>query len=379
MTRLLIAVGLLLLVRILLAHSPAETSPPQADTPAEVMFPPAAAPTLPSPKPQPSRSPVVTEQSALDPCEAVRPAIVTIYAGREIGSGSIVGPQGLVLTSLHVVRDVADDRLRIETSTQQRFAAVKVAIDATNDLALLQLGGQAALPTVPLAQTSAVQVGESVCAIGAPYGRSGTISRGNVRKILEDGDVQSLLRLHPGDSGGPLINAQGELIGVNRAIWQSRSGANTGISFATNLSAAQTLIEQNRAAAAASRSSIAALPPHDPLPAVPPDLPPDSADFPPAVPDFAPPDLSARRQLPLNRGARLGIMLDSRSLVVKTVQPGSPAAQAGLNPGDRLLAMNGTMLSSVEDLIAFLEQQPDSVVVTIDRQQQRSNVRINFD
>jgi serine protease Do len=199
-----------------------------------------------------------------------------------------------------------------------------------------------------------------------------------VRKILEDGDVQSLLRLHPGDSGGPLINPQGELIGVNRAIWQSRYGENTGISFATNLFAAQTLIEQNRAAAESMRPTIAALPPNDPFPTGPLESLSNGADFPPTAPDFAPPDLDQRRESAPSSDVRLGVLLDSRSLVIKTVQPGSPAAQAGLNPGDRLLAINGTMLSSMEDLVAFLEQRPASMVVTIDRQQQQSDVRINF-
>lgn len=331
-------------------------------------------PEQPHPSPAPIRpTPLLTQAEV---CRAMKPAVVTLYAGREIGSGSIVTPEGVVLTSYHVIKRAQEGQIRVKTSMGERYRGQVIAIDHGNDLALLQFNPANPLPTVRLARPEAVQAGEPVCAIGSPYGRAGTLTQGTLTSVLSNGDLQSLLRLHPGDSGGPLLNAQGELIGVNRAIWQSSRGENTGISFATSLSAAQTFIQQNIASpgrALPDRSIGVAQPPPDTETT--PSIPRPEAGLVPVAP--LPPDLDAEPPSS-SSGRRLGLVVDAETLVVEIVKPGSPAERAGLSVGDRLLAVNGTALKTVDELLEVLNQNPGSAVLTIDRQQQQQEIRVSF-
>lgn len=280
-------------------------------------------------------------------CESMRQAVVTLYAGREIGTGSVVRSDGLVLTSHHVVNRLDDGWVRAKTAMGERLVGQIVAVDREHDLALIQLNAQTALPTLPLAPLDQVQPGTTVCAIGSPFGRSGILTRGTLTHVLSNGNLQSLLRLHPGDSGGPLLNAQGELIGVNRSIWESSRGENTGISFATSLAIAKPLIEQH------------------PTIAVRNDPPPTSG------PAWDLPDS------PL-KGTRLGVMLDRQTLTIEVVEPGSPADRAGLSTGDRLIAIDGNQLGSLAELQQFLDRQPDAARLTVDRNQRREEVQVMF-
>jgi serine protease Do len=295
-------------------------------------------------------------------CEAVRPAVVTIYAGREIGSGSILTPQGLVLTSLHVVSTVPDHRVRVKLSNQALYPAAVAAIDRVHDLALLQLETTDRLPTLRLGTAAQLVDGQMVCAIGSPFGKSGTLSQGRLEAILPTGAVKSELRLHPGDSGGPLLNQQGELIGVNRAILKSRGGQNAGISFATPLVAIQSLLDRYVRLPASPLQPSSTVASALPVPS-----PPNSSS-----PTFPPPN-----QTPAP-GARLGVVLDQFSLTVEQVREGSPAARAGLRIGDRLLAIDGKTLDSIEMLQAVLRRQPQTAVLTLNRQQQQTEVQVNF-
>lgn len=194
------------------------------------------------------------------PCEALKPAVVTVQAGREIGSGSIVSADGMVITNHHVVRRLRNQTLLVKTYDGNQYSGQVIATDRPNDLALIQLQATPALPTVPVATNSRVVAGETVCAIGSPFGRAGTITAGKVLRILPNGDLQSDVELQPGNSGGPLINAQGVMVGVNKGVarnrWEgSRSQAGrdrmmgvpapTRISFATNSGIANRLIRQH--------------------------------------------------------------------------------------------------------------------------------------
>jgi serine protease Do len=295
-------------------------------------------------------------------CVQAKAAVVTVYAGREIGSGSIVSPEGVVITNNHVVRDAVMGQAKtiyVKLADGNRYSGRLVNIDAKHDLALIKLTADRSFPTVPLAQADGVQAGQRVCAIGSPYGRPGVLTEGTFTNFRSNGDLKSAVVLQPGNSGGPLLNARGEMIGVNKAIWQSGGGVNSGISFATSAAIAQDFIQRNNFSVvtrSTPQPSLAQLPPRSTTPR-------SSGN----EMDSAPPSRK-----------RLGLTVNTRNLMVTQVEPSSPAAASGIRPGDRLMAVNGNRLFDFAELRSFLDQQPRSAIFTIARQQQVANLRIQF-
>lgn len=270
------------------------------------------------------------EQSSINVYKTASPAVVTVLNQRGSGAGSFVRADGLILTNEHVVR--GSRTVTIQTSQGKRYRAQVLGVDQRNDLALVQINSQERFPTVPLADSSGIQVGQQVYAIGNPFGLSGTFTRGILSRIAPNGDLQTDAALNPGNSGGPLLNSRGELIGVNKAILSPGGQGNIGIGFATNATIAQRFIEQGTAMV--------------------------------RNPTAAPP--------------RLGVTLQTASLVIEAVQPGSLAEELGLQPGDRLLAINGQPLEDVQKLRIFLDSRPASAVFTVARGRQVGKVRVNF-
>ncbi|NJK33569.1 MAG: trypsin-like serine protease [Oscillatoriales cyanobacterium SM2_2_1] len=272
--------------------------------------------------------------------ERANPAVVTIRAGRSNGSGSIVSPEGLVLTNEHVVRGSAV--VQVRTADGRPFAGEVIALDRRNDLALVRLEtrGQR-LPSIPLADPRNIRVGQRVFAIGAPFGLAGTLTTGILSRINPgNGDLQTDARLNPGNSGGPLLNSNGELVGVNKSIIVSRAGGNTGIGNATSAQVAREFISRN--ANNRGTGSVA----------------------------MQPDRFSGR--------ARLGITVNTENFVIDQVQPNSIASRVGLRPGDRLLGLNGQRLIRVEQLTQYLDQSPEVVVLTVQRDRRIANLRIRL-
>jgi S1-C subfamily serine protease len=181
-------------------------------------------------------------------CGSASPAVVTVRAGREVGSGSIVSSDGLVITNHHVVRRMRTSSLYVMTKGGTRYDGQIIAMDRRNDLALLRLETSGALPTVPLAANGITDLGQPVCAIGSPYGQPNVMTQGKLTQILPNGDLQSSVRLEPGNSGGPLLNARGEMIGVNKGVARGpdRKSDIKDISYATSVIVAREFIQQNR-------------------------------------------------------------------------------------------------------------------------------------
>ncbi len=175
----------------------------------------------------------VDEQTNIRVYQRASPAVVSIEAGDSTGSGSIISPDGLILTNAHVVKGFRT--VRVVLADGRRLKAEVMAFDRNDlDLAVLQIPGQRNLPTINFAQNP-VQVGQRAFAIGNPFGRfQGTFTVGIVSRIdQERGLVQTDAAINFGNSGGPLLNSKGELIGVNSAIFtDSLSGGNIGIGFA---------------------------------------------------------------------------------------------------------------------------------------------------
>jgi S1-C subfamily serine protease len=286
------------------------------------------------------------EQVSIQVYKKASPAVVTIRAGNGNGSGSIISPDGLVLTGEHVVRGLRT--VQVITQTGARYSARVIATDRQRDLALLRLENVSSrLPTLPLANRDGIQVGQRVFAIGSPFGLSGTYTTGILSRIAPNGDLQTDAAINPGNSGGPLLNSRGELIGVNRAILSPGiNGGNIGIGFATSVLSAQEFIAQNRNN---SGSAVATQP--EPRP---------------SLPNTNP------------QAVRLGVALDPETLTVRDVEPNSPAQVIGLRPGDRLLAVNGRPLDDPAELRAFLDRRPQAMVLTVARQGRVANVLVRF-
>ncbi len=277
------------------------------------------------------------EQTSIDVYRKVSPAVVTLGTDRGSGSGSIVSSEGLVLTNNHVVRGVRGGRVSVSTTSGKRYTGQVIATDPTNDLALVRLNTSDRFPAVPLSSAENIQVGQRVFAIGSPFGLSGTLTTGILSRIGRNGDLQTDAALNPGNSGGPLLNSRGELIGVNKAIL-STGGGNSGIGFATSAVVARDFIQQNRNRSTAS-TTVERPSPSTPL---------------------------------------LGVTLDARTLVILGIQPGSVAANLGLRRGDQLIAINGRRLRDIQDLQAFLEGRPSSAILTVGRNRRLADVRVNF-
>lgn len=278
------------------------------------------------------------EQTNIDVYRLASPAVVTISTGNSSGSGSIVSPEGLVLTNEHVVRGARGGRVRITTTAGNRYTGQVIAIDRRNDLALVRLDTTDRFSTIRLSTPERIQVGQRVFAIGSPFGLSGTLTTGILSRISGNGDLQTDAALNPGNSGGPLLNSQGELIGVNKAILSPGGRGNTGIGFATSITVAKDFIAQNR--------------------------------------NSSNPNTVTERSSPLT--PRLGVTVDAQTLVVLGVQPGSPAANLGLRRGDRLIAIDGRRLRGIQDLQTFLARRPDSAVLTVARNRRLADVRVSF-
>lgn len=278
------------------------------------------------------------EQTNITIYQKVSPAVVTIRTSRSEGSGTIISPEGLILTNQHVILGSRTGRVSVTTSSGKNYIGEVIASDPRNDLALVRLlNTNERFPSVPLANEDGIRVGQRVYAIGSPFGLSGTFTTGILSRIASNGDLQTDAALNPGNSGGPLLNSRGELIGVNKAILSPSRLGNIGIGFATSVLKARDFIAQNRHRQGSSASA--------------------------NNPNLPPP--------------RLGVTVDS-NLIIRAVAQGSPAERVGLKPGDSLIAINGRRIQESIEVLEFLNTRPNSAVFTVMRNRRLANVRIDF-
>ena len=172
------------------------------------------------------------EETNIRVYKSASPAVVSIQSQGGNGSGSIIDSKGLILTNAHVVRGATT--VNVILSDKRQFRGVVVASSRTPDLAVIRLENVTeSLPTIQIANLSSIQVGQRAFAIGNPFGRfAGTLTTGIISRIDRDRKLlQTDAALNPGNSGGPLLNSRGELIGVNTAIFTT-SSVNSGIGLA---------------------------------------------------------------------------------------------------------------------------------------------------
>jgi putative serine protease PepD len=190
-----------------------------------------------SPAPRPAR----TLGGMVDVAAAVLPGVVSVEVLRSGdvvgGSGFVVDARGYILTNNHVVEGA--ESVRVVTNTGQRVEAAVIGQDENTDIAVLRVTA-ARLPPLHLGSSAATRVGEPVLAVGAPLGLTGTVTAGIVSALnrevrlgnVRQSAIQTDASINPGNSGGPLVNARGEVIGVNTAIAALEGSGNTGIGFA---------------------------------------------------------------------------------------------------------------------------------------------------
>jgi serine protease Do len=226
-----------------------------------------------------------------------------------MGSGFIVESDGTILTNAHVVEGA--DEVRVRLSDRREFKGKVVGSDKATDIAVVKIDAKS-LPVVKLGDPAKIKVGEWVLAIGSPFGFENTVTAGIVSatsRSLPDGTyvpfIQTDAAVNPGNSGGPLFNLKGEVIGINSQIY-SRSGGFQGIAFAVPIDVASSVKQQLVAHGSVQRGRLGV-----------------------SIQEVT---QSLAQSFGLDR---------PRGALVAQVEKGSPAEKAGLKPGDVLLGING--------------------------------------
>ena len=235
---------------------------------------------------------------------------------RGVGSGFVVSADGFLLSNHHVI-DGADEII-VTLTDKREFKAKLVGSDRRTDIALLKIDATA-LPTLRFGQPDKLKVGEWVVAIGSPFGLENTVTAGIVSaKGRDTGDylpfIQTDVAVNPGNSGGPLLNMNGEVIGINSQIY-SRTGGFMGISFAIPIDEAQRVADQLKATGRVVRGRIGV-----------------------AI-DEVSRDVAEALSLKAAEGA-----------LVRSVEAGGPAALAGVEPGDIITIFAGRKVGKFSDL-----------------------------
>ena len=178
------------------------------------------------------------EKNPVSIYEKINPAIVTVDSqipdGLSCGTGCIIDKSGVILTSAHVV-DIGKTVVVTMSNGQNYNAKVLKHLGENRDIALLKINVNKELKTVKLGDSEKVKVGQKVFAIGNPFGFTGTLTQGIVSRIdYTKNRIQTDAAINPGSSGGPLLNTNGEIIGINQAIYNPDNNiSNIGIGFAT--------------------------------------------------------------------------------------------------------------------------------------------------
>jgi serine protease Do len=249
-----------------------------------------------------------------------------------LGSGFIIDPSGLIVTNNHVIANA--EQITVTLSDDTTLQAEVVGRDPVSDLALLRIEPKAPLPAAVWGDSTKTRVGDWVLAIGNPFGLGGTVTSGIISATARDihsGPYDDFLQtdasINRGNSGGPMFNLAGEVIGINTAIF-SPSGGSIGIGFAIPSASARPIIDQLKATGKVERGWIGA------------------------------------RIQPVTEDIAEAIGLDrSRGAMIASVDPASPAAQAKLQPGDVILAYDGKPIDRSRQLPRLVaDTAPDTLV-----------------
>ncbi len=194
-----------------------------------------------------SQSYLSDEQTNILVYEKINPTIVAIDAeipdGVSSGTGCVIDAKGIILTSSHVVEGA--DSIDITLHDGEKYiGSVISTMGENNDLALLKISPKNNLKSIQLGDSTKIKVGQRVLAIGNPFGFNGTLTTGIISRIdYKRNKIQTDAAINPGSSGGPLLNSNGEVIGINQSIYNpDNNKSNIGIGFAVPVNAAKRFI-----------------------------------------------------------------------------------------------------------------------------------------
>jgi serine protease Do len=238
------------------------------------------------------------------------------------GSGFVVAADGVILTNAHVVRDATE--VTVKLTDRREFRAKVIGTDARTDVAVLKIEASG-LPTVRMGDPSAIRTGEWVVAIGSPFGFENSVTAGIVSakgRSLPDENlvpfIQTDVAVNPGNSGGPLFNLKGEVVGINSQIY-SQSGGYQGLSFAIPIDMALKVKDQLQAKGFVSRARLGV----------------------------------TVQEVNQALADSFGLARPTGALVAQ-VEDGGPAAKAGVRSGDVILSVNGKAIERSADLPAVV-------------------------
>ncbi len=252
---------------------------------------------------------------------------------KSLGSGVILSADGYILTNNHVVDGASD--IRVSLNDKREFQAKVIGTDPKTDVAVLKISASG-LPTMPLGDSSRIQVGDLALAIGDPFGLGETVTMGIVSATGRSGlgiegyedFIQTDASINPGNSGGALINASGNLIGINTAILAGEGGGNRGIGFAIPINLARNVMEQILQHGRVVRGYLGV-----------------------HIQNVTP-ELAKAFGIQENHGA-----------LVADVAPGTPGARAGIEKGDIILALDGQPVEDINQLtLRIMQMSPGTLV-----------------
>lgn len=240
--------------------------------------------------------------------------------GTSLGSGFVISADGYVMTNHHVVEGA--DTVTVTLSDRREFTAKVIGSDEQSDVALLKIDAKG-LPFLRMAPSNSTKAGQWVIAIGSPFGLDHSVTAGIVSAVGRSNPyanqryvpfIQTDVAINQGNSGGPLLNTSGEVVGINSQIF-SNSGGYMGVSFAIPIDVAMSAAEQLRATGKVSRGQ-----------------------------------LGVQVQVLTSEGARALGLPDSSGALIADVLPGSPAEKAGLERGDVVRAVDGRTINESSEL-----------------------------
>jgi serine protease Do len=253
------------------------------------------------------------------------------FRGRSLGSGFIINREGYIVTNNHVVENASD--IKVSLSDKEEYTAKVIGRDPKTDVALIKIDAKKDLPAVALGDSSKLRVGESVMAIGNPFGFGHTVTTGIVSakgRIIGAGPyddfIQTDASINPGNSGGPLFNMNGEVVGINTAIIASGQG----IGFAIPINVAKELLVQLRDKGRVVRGWLGV-----------------------QVQGITP-ELAKSFGLERERGA-----------LVADVMADTPAEKAGIERGDIIVEFNGRKIEEMNDLPRVVASVPPNTDVPV--------------
>jgi len=242
---------------------------------------------------------------------------------QSLGSGVVVSPDGYILTNNHVIDGATE--IKVSFADKREYPAKLIGTDPMTDVAVIKIS-EHNLPTLTLSDSSHAQIGDVVLAVGDPFGLGQTVTMGIVSATGRSGlgierfedFIQTDAPINPGNSGGALINTRGELIGINTAILAGNSGGNQGIGFAIPVNLARNVMDQILKTGKAAHGFMGV-----------------TLDPNPITPDKA---------------KAFGLPANGRGVPITGVAAGSPAAKAGLQEGDVVVALDGQPVDEIQVL-----------------------------